>query len=1482
MTEGSSETVKIDVARQSIGFLNIGTENGSILSNIEVFRDTDHEGEGTSLVVDYTKEDETVDIFAKLNVAPGYIKQSLDAETGIITESEAVENVTDVTFVAYDPDTHTAKSSFDAEKQDDGSFWAQMSSKDILPGQEIYIRVTTDRSHGISSKTVRYDEDGNIISNTEDNTTYTGSTDGVTYSDVFTGFTVVQKGSKEIPVKQTLELPMDMNFTTLPLIGTTGINFDFPFVSVGSMKTSTGYRMYLGFNPTSLYDKISGDHATSYMSDSGNYFGDIFSIKHPINTFKEGLAQSYNTAFKGWENLKDTQDTLAAMGAPTWRMSFVFGVYFDFAMISTTNQQTGNTTSSGCDFTGVGGFIAVSAGFKVAWYTLLPVVFIPAYFGIEINGSVMGFFGAEVDYSKPKITYDKAKNATVDFGNSLSEFHSSVRMAATVQIYVGVGLAGTIGLRGGGTFTAMANWEPDAPYVENDWGLALIFTAGIWVDLFLFSVPLQYTFPMIKFGSFEEYDKLAKNGAQLQGLDGTEGARFAVRKAFTDESSVWLPEGNGAQLMSAFAQSSQQTIVENGYEHPDTQLIKLSDGSIFMAFLDNDASRGEIDRTILKYAVYKNGVWSAPKQVQNDATGDFQPSICEIDGGRVMAAWISTDPAERKDEDKEQTADYLRKLEVYTAVIDPNAGEEAVSGLTRLTDDYSYDYKPVCVYDDQTKDRTVYYSKNLDSEATTEEMSNPYGSGSLITYMLYSNEKNKWMFDEYYDEEVASEEDRQTLIANWGGQRFIQPRMNELGMQVVPNIADFTAIAYNGIAVYAYTVDVDSNADTIDDRELFVQFYNFSNHKTYVPVRLTNDSPMVADSIPQFARSGSGENANTRLFWYRDNKDIAYVNITELVKVGANEDGTIKDEYLLSKDEDASGRESKGLEALYSFVSPTNEHENDASGMADFKPVVDGENIYVVWTQPLTKEIGEEEYKHCREVYATALVQGGDDENDSEENTDTIGYSWSSPYKLTDNEVIASEPSAVVDQSGNLMVVYNTYEQTMNSQDSVFGVGAANKDIMTFSAPKLMASYQVPCGAVEVTDIRLSDETPMSGEKTEVTIDVTNTGLSYADGYTVDVYEYRNGSKGEKITTITSTERLIPDNTDTYTVEWTVPENAQEMSIYTEAHEAEFENISTFESEKIRHQAVYELSDAYVYQDNSGAFRLNASVKNTGNTAGAPDDKVRVTFVGPYAMNLKYSSEQCRLGDISLDSIPVYTETETDEGLSVTGQTTIDGDLVIPEGALEKYGYIDCIAQAFDKDGNELGQGADVRIVAQKPTGLMLNGDEIPEEITLGPGESLDLKVTGTPALLNESIDMTFVTDDTSVAFVNGDTLTANAPGETVLHGVVCPYSMELQDIRVKVLESTVEGIEVTYDKTSGEARLESSEAIENADLIFAEYDSDGKLLSAEVRTVTAAAKGAARTSYTVKSADNTLKVMLWDRVNGLKPYDFKYIEEVN
>ena len=120
--------------------------------------------------------------------------------------------------------------------------------------------------------------------------------------------------------------------------------------------------------------------------------------------------------------------------------------------------------------------------------------------------------------------------------------------------------------------------------------------------------------------------------------------------------------------------------------------------------------------------------------------------------------------------------------------------------------------------------------------------------------MGFGNDSGKWVRDRYFDNELENPEDADTLIENWGGQRFLPSvTKTETGGQVDPTVTDLVACeGYNGLGVNAYTVDTDFNLETNNDRELYIQVYDFETHKTYKPIRVTNDS--VSQSLPQLVR----------------------------------------------------------------------------------------------------------------------------------------------------------------------------------------------------------------------------------------------------------------------------------------------------------------------------------------------------------------------------------------------------------------------------------------------------------------------------------------------------------------------------------------------------------------------------------------------------------------------------------------------------
>ena len=216
----------------------------------------------------------------------------------------------------------------------------------------------------------------------------------------------------------------------------------------------------------------------------------------------------------------------------------------------------------------------------------------------------------------------------------------------------------------------------------------------------------------------------------------------------------------------------------------------------------------------------------------------------------MLITWTSRD----KNALTETELDYIKGMDVYAVTLDK--ATLTLGTIERLTDDTDkslYDSAPVGLYDDESGDMLVYYLKSEVTSSDFETAVMPTKNESVIVYMLYDAEKDEWLRDYYYPNEVASEEAKEELINNWGGQRFLSSPIKDFSVNS-PVIIDFDAVSYNGIGLYTFTVDQDNNLDTDADRELFVQAYDFGEHKTYVPVRITNDN--LSDARPQLVRNG--------------------------------------------------------------------------------------------------------------------------------------------------------------------------------------------------------------------------------------------------------------------------------------------------------------------------------------------------------------------------------------------------------------------------------------------------------------------------------------------------------------------------------------------------------------------------------------------------------------------------------------------------
>ena len=155
-------------------------------------------------------------------------------------------------------------------------------------------------------------------------------------------------------------------------------------------------------------------------------------------------------------------------------------------------------------------------------------------------------------------------------------------------------------------------------------------------------------------------------------------------------------------------------------------------------------------------------------------------------------------------------------------------------------------------------------------------------------------------FMQYYADPVTGETTGLAgFLADYGGQRFLP---SPIPTQEDPPISDLTVCeGYNDLAAFAFTADTDQSLETTDDRDLFVQFYRFSDHSTYVPVKVAGEQAQqdlvlngdlktghyeavdvvteVNVGSPRLVRNGG----STFLFWREDSDSLKYLDVSGLL-----------------------------------------------------------------------------------------------------------------------------------------------------------------------------------------------------------------------------------------------------------------------------------------------------------------------------------------------------------------------------------------------------------------------------------------------------------------------------------------------------------------------------------------------------------------------------------------------------------------------
>ena len=942
--------------------------------------------------------------------------------------------------------------------------------------------------------------------------------------------------------------------------------------------------------------------------------------------------------------------------------------------------------------------------------------------------------------------------------------------------------------------------------------------------------------------------------------------------------SQWVA-GDG-QLMAAYQAVRSAPIMEDAYAQPSSKIVDIGDNRFLMVFLDDEPSRDNIMAAQLKWTIYDalNDTWTVPQAVQNDHTADGKPSLVDA-GNKVILSWASPTDAKYtalKDAVAEEInssndamvqaalendpARVMSTFDIFTVEFDKSS--RSFGSITQLTDDVFYDDYPQAIYDQETGDYiVVYYKTAQDTEAYTGGgdkltdlvgvSADPNKTYSLLCYMLYNNQTDApdtrgethepgWARDYYFPNETAEDAAAQEeSLATWKGQRIIDTRVRNADGSFYndPPITDLTVCAgYNGFGTYAFTVDKDFDLSTAEDRELWLQIYNFKTHSSYYAVNVAGSVTETTDrydstaggyvpvtatrqvevGAPKLIRNGG----NTFLFWREDGETLKYLNVTEMmnakVAAVANPDENKESDWTYAVKSDGTFATDAVTGITYApraqkvdFGSALTE---DAIHITDYEVMADkDDNLYVVWTDTVTSEvtneIGETRPVTAQEIYASALIHQeaktitGTDENGATVTDTTQTARWSKPYRLTRENAFNDGVALALDKDGGLIIVHNQYtKKTAQSEAEVMKLLDEGKIGLTqdaegnyyaatieYNSPvSLMVTRCDKVGSLEATQFTFSDDTPVAGETIKVKAAIENVGLTNAEGMDVTFYEYKNGKQGKQIAHTTSDDTITVNTAKEATFYWTVPTDGPAGYSIEAVIKEKKPDGSYYDSVK-SYSDVFETAPAYALEltdvtQEGDQFRVDFKAANTGNADAEDGTKVELRLVGLYG-----DLDSDRYGNLETNvlyskditsELKAKTLLEKVEGIdkyALSQDTVYEGDVLvdIPASVFRYCGYDAIQVVVTDKNGSVIEKSSQHLVRLAEPMDLELNGGNV---INLSADATVQAVLDYNANVFIDKGTVVYTVDDPTIAVVDDKgNVTGLADGTTTLTATLLP-----------------------------------------------------------------------------------------------------------
>ncbi|QSX05872.1 Ig-like domain-containing protein [Sedimentibacter sp. zth1] len=416
---------------------------------------------------------------------------------------------------------------------------------------------------------------------------------------------------------------------------------------------------------------------------------------------------------------------------------------------------------------------------------------------------------------------------------------------------------------------------------------------------------------------------------------------------YINQESQWLPEsmsGKAARksIMDTVRADETNTksviMKDNIFPDADVQLVR-NDNELWMVWTDDNPGRSAMNRTQTMCSVLKDGKWSDPVWLGLDKTADFSP-VSASAGNGILMAWQNMKKTMPKDT---EIGEYIKNAEISVA-------ETVYEGT-------SSDVKEIMLTDDDKFDHSPKLAANGDSALLvwTKSEGLPFSMGDGIDNYRSLDNSDRLVF------------------SSWNGSTWSKPSEIETSMPTVMN-SSLTIHEKEGLLLY--TIDMDNNLSTQNDREIFARIYNGSSWGEKICI--TNNQ--LQDSNPKAVYGNKG----WFITWYQ-NGSIMYQNglngenKTEefLLKVQSNYEIAVKDGV---KSQIALVYKKAGEGNTRTFSTSIYDVNNDV--WSDEIPLTEGET-YIRKFSPVFTEDGKLNIAYTQPKLITEVIEGVEYQNTS-------------------------------------------------------------------------------------------------------------------------------------------------------------------------------------------------------------------------------------------------------------------------------------------------------------------------------------------------------------------------------------------------------------------------------------------------------------------------------------------------------------------